>query len=73
MPDDLTVADTEPSIEAAAGSSTYQLGELLGRGGMGEVVVAHDAEIGRDVALKRMPGNAPELTERFLTRSPVQP
>ncbi|MBV8756389.1 MAG: serine/threonine protein kinase [Deltaproteobacteria bacterium] len=69
MPDDLTVADTEPSIE---GSSTYQIGQLLGRGGMGEVVVAHDAEIGRDVALKRMRGNAPDLTERFLREAKIQ-
>jgi len=72
MPDDLTVADTEPSIAGASASSTYQLGQLLGRGGMGEVLVAHDAEIGRDVALKRMRGNAPELTERFLREAKIQ-
>ncbi|HEU0029957.1 MAG TPA: serine/threonine-protein kinase [Kofleriaceae bacterium] len=32
----------------------YQMGGLIGRGGMGEVVTAFDRRIGREVAIKRM-------------------
>jgi serine/threonine protein kinase len=36
------------------GTDRYTLGELIGRGGMGEVMLANDQQIGRDVAIKRM-------------------
>jgi hypothetical protein len=48
-----TVADGP--VEPTARGGDYQVGEVLGRGGMGEVVLARDRTIGRDVALKRMP------------------
>src|SRR5688500_19906043 len=38
----------------SGGGERYQIGELIGKGGMGEVVLATDMQIGRDVAVKRM-------------------
>ena len=32
----------------------YQTAELIGRGGMGDVVAVHDLHVGREVAVKRM-------------------
>jgi serine/threonine-protein kinase len=52
----------------------YQLGDLIGRGGMGEVIAAHDTRIGREVAIKRTRKAAPddETTVRFLREARIQ-
>ena len=52
----------------------YDVGELLGRGGMGEVVVARDRTIGREVAIKRMRSAEPdpEAVDRFLREAKIQ-
>src|SRR5690349_16399036 len=46
----------------------YQLGELIGKGGMGEVMIAHDQRIGREVAIKRIRSRqpSPDAVVRFL-------
>jgi serine/threonine-protein kinase len=74
-----TVASsTEPRAEGRdvvhRGLTGYQLGEVIGRGGMGEVLLAHDRTIGRDVALKRLRAEAPskELVDRFLREAKIQ-
>ena len=51
----------------------YQLGDVLGRGGMGEVLVAQDQRIGREVAIKRIRGKvSPDLVDRFLREARIQ-
>ncbi len=55
-------------------TARYQLGEVLGRGGMGEVVSAHDSQIGRSVAIKRMRSEHadPSAVARFLREAQIQ-
>jgi serine/threonine-protein kinase len=51
----------------------YEVGALLGRGGMGEVLIATDAQIGRQVAIKRIRGDVgPMLEARFLREAQIQ-
>ena len=73
-----TVVDTAVADSARGATSLpepgYDLGEVIGRGGMGEVVSARDRRIGRDVAIKRMRGDSPsEATiARFLREARIQ-
>ena len=64
----------------ASGSSSrlslpnYEVGTLLGRGGMGDVVLGRDKTIGRDVAIKqlRMHAPTPDAIARFLREARIQ-
>jgi serine/threonine-protein kinase len=64
-------------FERVAGTSPvsrYKLGNVLGSGGMGEVVSARDEQIGRSVAIKRLRTDAPSKTAvaRFLREARIQ-
>jgi serine/threonine-protein kinase len=78
MVDDTGRVDTVEAVEQPAGTRPslpgYQLGMVIGQGGMGEVVVARDPKIGREVAIKRMKATSPtpDAIERFLREAKVQ-
>src|SRR6185503_19594164 len=50
------------------------MGEVIGRGGIGEIVLAHDLRIGRDVAIKRLrePHPSEGAAARFLREARIQ-
>ncbi|HEX3479651.1 MAG TPA: protein kinase [Kofleriaceae bacterium] len=52
----------------------YTVGDVIGRGGMGEVLLAHDEVIGREVAIKRMRRSEPnaDAETRFLREAKIQ-
>ena len=58
---------------ARASYGRFDAGELLGRGGMGEVRIARDRRVDRDVAIKVLRGTAhPDAVARFLREARVQ-
>lgn len=66
--------DGSQALGTALGSMTrYTLGDLLGRGGMGEVLSADDHNLDRRVALKRMRGQRSAAdAARFLREAKIQ-
>jgi len=74
-----TVADSQTYATVAAPSegerlARYEVREVLGRGGMGEVLSVRDDQIGRFVALKRLRVEHPPdpLVARFLREARIQ-
>jgi len=78
-PADADVA-TQPSSGRGASLATggigarYRLGELIGKGGMGDVLAASDEQIGREVAVKRMKAAHPTEPQmvRFFREACIQ-
>ena len=56
------------ALEAGTRLGPYEIVELLGKGGMGEVYRAKDTKLGREVAIKVLPegfSDEPERMARF--------
>jgi serine/threonine-protein kinase len=63
------------SLAAVPSLTRYEIGAMIGEGGMGQVFACLDHRIGREVALKRLradKGDRPDLRERFLREVRVQ-
>ncbi len=77
--DTIGAADTEAEAGRSSAQRSwalegYDFKEVIGKGGMGEVVLARDTRMERDVAIKRMLSEAPsaESEARFLREAKIQ-
>lgn len=70
-----TRGDDGPVRSSSASGSLpgFSLARTIGLGGMGEVVLAHDETIGRDVAVKRLrsANPSPNAIARFLREARI--
>jgi len=67
--------ELDDTVQIALDGPRYTEGALLGAGGMGKVVLARDARIGREVAVKQLHAErelTPEERARFLREARVQ-
>ncbi|MGC4117890.1 MAG: protein kinase [Myxococcales bacterium] len=65
---------TERPAPAVPIAGRYKVTRRLGKGGMGEVMLARDEQVGRDVAIKRMRASSPNDRQvtRFLREASIQ-
>ena len=72
--DETIVPSWGPSSFVSLPDPGYQIGGLIGHGGMGEVVAAQDLRIGREVAVKRIRADvpSPDAVLRFLREARIQ-
>ncbi len=73
-PETLASQPTADGPHLSLSIPSYQLGALLGRGGMGDIILGHDQTIGRDVAIKQMRTATPSVGQmsRFLREAKIQ-
>jgi serine/threonine-protein kinase len=73
-PDDHMRTGPTDLVEPTKALEGYAFGEVIGKGGIGEIVAAHDLRIGRDVAIKRLRARSPSEVEvsRFLREARIQ-
>jgi serine/threonine-protein kinase len=67
-------ADAQDHDDKTQPLEGYMFGKVIGRGGVGEVIAAHDLRIGRDVAIKRLrtATPAPDDVARFMREARIQ-
>ncbi len=68
------VDERPPTSTPFENRARYELGAMIGRGGMGEVFAAYDAQLGREVAIKRLHADkiTPSSLARFLREARIQ-
>src|ERR1044071_3401814 len=73
-PDLDTAPSSHDSIPALPELPGYVPGDVIGRGGMGEVIAALDGNLDREVALKRMKMQSPtsDAIARFVREAKIQ-